>query len=110
MTQKENPFSGREKAIENLGGSTALYEKHLNKFKLKYVQADEELLNLLQSGNIADAEIMAHSIKGLSGTLGLTPLYHASANLEQTLKKGELPWDTPFQEFREKLQAVTTAE
>lgn len=103
MNKKENPFSGREKAIAYMGGNTALYEKHLNKFQVKYAVADQEMELLLSSGELEDAEILAHSIKGLAGTLGLTPLYDAAAGLEQTLKQNAGDLTEALLCFKEKL-------
>lgn len=103
----EDPYAGKEEAIENLGGSTALYEKHLAKFKSHYASAADDLNTMLSSGKRQEAGILAHSVKGLSGTLGLTYIYQASIALEAAIKDET---KTPYPElavFRQKLEAVT---
>lgn len=104
----ENPFAGREKAIENLGGSTALYEKHLAKFKVNYKSAADTMEEYLSSGSREEAKILAHSIKGLAGTLGLPYLAEASAALEAAINEGkeDLSAETAF--FRIKLLHVVS--
>lgn len=113
----ENPFSGKEKAIENLGGLVNLYEKHLGKFKVNYVTSYEEIIKLLADGDTKEAERLVHSIKGLAGTLGLTFLEIASVNLEAALLKNDAHLETatindetdlaPFLlAFKNKLEAV----
>lgn len=80
------PFSGREKAIRNLGGMVWLYEKHLTKFMTAYSDSPASIRNYLAEGNIHDARILTHSIKGLSATLGMDRLHHASCSLENAIK------------------------
>lgn len=79
------PFSGREKAIKNLGGMVWLYEKHLAKFMSAYADSPLNIRNFLVEGNLQEARILAHSIKGLSGTLGLDRLSKASGALERAI-------------------------
>jgi len=103
----EGPFSGRAKAIENLGGMADLYEKHLSKFKVNYATFPVELELLLSSGNIEEARRLVHSVKGLAGTLGLPYLQMVSASLEDALltDKRDLI-DSLFLEFKQKLEEV----
>lgn len=76
------PFSGREKAIKNMGGMVWLYEKHLAKFMSAYADSPLNIRKLLIQGNLHEARLLAHSVKGLSGTLGLNRLSSAAAALE----------------------------
>lgn len=76
------PFSGRDKAIKNMGGMVWLYEKHLAKFMSAYADSPLNIRNFLIEGELQEARILAHSIKGLSATLGMDRLSKASAALE----------------------------
>ena len=108
----------RETAIKNLGGLTALYEKHLARFKIKYKNIDEEILNAINENDAEEARRLAHSIKGLSATLGLMALSTAALELEALLKlaiisglSGEpLRSDisSALDTFREELNEVTS--
>ena len=83
----ENPFRDRAAAIENLGGMVNLYEKHLGRFRENYEGAEGEIRRLLEVGDREEAHRLAHSIKGLAGTLGLPYLQSAASELEEYLKK-----------------------
>jgi len=76
------PFSGREKAIKNMGGMVWLYEKHLAKFMSAYADSPLNIRTLIIEGDLHEARLLAHSIKGLSATLGMERLSKASAALE----------------------------
>lgn len=85
----EDPFSGKEKAIQNLGGLVDVYEKSVARFRTNYQNASNELEQLIQSGKLEEATRFAHSIKGLAGTLGMDPLYRCSAVIEEKLRSGD---------------------
>ena len=80
-----NPFAGKDKAIKNLGGMVWLYEKHVARFMVTYADSPVNIRRLLISGETSEARILAHSIKGLAGTLGMDRLYHAAAALEKSI-------------------------
>ena len=103
---QEDPFSGRDLAIENLGGSTALYEKHLSRFKKNYAQACDTLEDHLTAGHREKARILAHSIKGLAGTLGLTYLARSAEVLESAINSGSENLAPQITVFRDKLEQV----
>lgn len=103
---QEDPFAGRDQAIENLGGSTALYEKHLSRFKKNYAQACDTLEDHLTSGHRDKAKILAHSIKGLAGTLGLTYLARSAEVLESAINNGAENLSPQVTVFRDKLEQV----
>lgn len=76
-----DPYSGREEAIHNLGGMTAIYYKHVSRFKMNYADSTEKIKDFLNNQDYDEAKRAAHSVKGLSGTLGMTTLYKAAATL-----------------------------
>ncbi|MBK5245843.1 MAG: response regulator [Peptostreptococcaceae bacterium] len=102
----ENPFAGKVKAIEDLGGLEHLYNKHLIKFKENYATSYEEAVELLAEGELIDARRLAHSVKGLAGTLGLPYLEKASANLEAAILNDESDFELFLSAFKNKLDAV----
>lgn len=106
LNEIQSPYAGKAKCIENFGGLTALYEKHLQAFKDKYADADETLSQLLESDDLEEARILAHSIKGLSGTLGLTRIYYASADLEASIKTGSGQIQKDLQTFSDCLKEI----
>jgi signal transduction histidine kinase/DNA-binding NarL/FixJ family response regulator/HPt (histidine-containing phosphotransfer) domain-containing protein len=84
-----DPFAGRENAIKNLGGLESIYYKHVEKFKNNYVDSTEHIAALLAENNIDEARRLAHSIKGLGGTLGMLDVMEASSELEKAILKGK---------------------
>jgi response regulator RpfG family c-di-GMP phosphodiesterase len=87
--EKRDPFAGREDAIKNLGGLESIYYKHVEKFKINYAQTTEHIAALLEEKEYDEARRLAHSIKGLGGTLGMLDVMEASAELEKAILKGE---------------------
>ena len=78
----------KENAVKNMGGSTRLYNKHLQRFLSSYADSCHRLQQMIDGNQIDEAIILSHSVKGLAGTLGLADLYEASARLELALKEG----------------------
>lgn len=87
--ERRDPFAGREDAIKNLGGLESIYYKHVEKFKVNYSNSVEHIAALLEEKNYDEARRLAHSIKGLGGTLGMLDVMESSAELEKAILKGE---------------------
>lgn len=83
-----DPLSGREEAIKNLGGMEALYNKHVQKFKRNYANSAEHIQILLEEKNYDEARRLAHTLKGLGGTLGMLDVMETSSELEKAISKG----------------------
>lgn len=70
-----------------LNGRSDRYLNLLHKY-VAYHHADpEKLRGLMSAGQLEDGRLLAHSLKGASGTLGLASIRAASAALEQGLKQ-----------------------
>lgn len=106
----QDPFSGKDEAIRNMGGMRSIYDKHVQKFKDNYVKSTEHISTLLEEKNYDEARRLAHSIKGLSGTLGMLDLMESSAELEKAILKGEA-YDlrVELENFDQDLTAVISA-
>lgn len=61
----------------------------MEKFKTNYAQTTEHITALLEEKDFDEARRLAHSIKGLGGTLGMLDVMEASAELEKAILKGE---------------------
>jgi len=86
---RKDPLAGREEAIKNLGGLESIYLKHTEKFRVNYANTTEKIVKLLEEKNFEEARRLAHSLKGLGGTLGMLEVMNSSAELEQAILKGE---------------------
>ena len=92
--------------LSRVGGNTQLYVKLLCKFREGQENAVPEIKTALQSGNMETASQLAHSLKGVSGNLGMEGLYRAAAELEKAIKEGRKDLDHPMAEFDSHLKVV----
>lgn len=86
-----------EQCYEEMGGQ---YEEVLHrmrskericKFMLKFLddKSYQSLLTAMEAGEENDAFLAAHTLKGVSQTLGFTCLYEASSELTEALRRKE---------------------
>ncbi|HZK02044.1 MAG TPA: Hpt domain-containing protein [Anaerovoracaceae bacterium] len=78
----------RSEAIARLGGNENLYNKYIKRFQIGYSDSDKLLYHLIEMKRYEEAQIFAHSIKGLAATLGLKDLQARSESIETAIKKG----------------------
>ncbi|MFV0517303.1 MAG: ATP-binding protein [Aminipila sp.] len=95
-------------AARNLGCSEKQYIKHLTKFKTAYAHVDTDIQELLIDKNYTEAHRIAHSVKGLAGTLGLYALQQTAAELEFALKEESAKAATILTLFKDELAGVCT--
>ena len=107
MIDLSNPFAGRAEAIKNIGGSESIYNKHVEKFKVNYVNSTFKIKALLDDKEFEEARRLAHSIKGLGGTLGMLNMQSTATALEIGILKGEgYDLSEELAAFEEALRAV----
>jgi PAS domain S-box-containing protein len=75
-----------EAGVARLGGNVGAYRKILSKFADNQADAGAQLSRAIESGDDELAERLAHTLKGLSGTLGAGKLQDAAARLEARLR------------------------
>jgi len=74
--------------LERLMNNEAIYVKLLK--KLPDSIAQQEVLPFIDSGNIETATKNAHTIKGVTGNLSVTPLYTAYTKIVDLLRAGKV--------------------
>ena len=77
-----------EEGSKRVMNNTKLYAKLLNKFK-----ADPSLGQIneaLEKNDLASAQTLVHTLKGLAANLSLTELYKQSVELEAQIKAGSV--------------------
>ncbi|WP_348112861.1 response regulator [Rhodoferax sp.] len=72
--------------LRRMGGKTPLYLSMLRKFKATQPSAWDTLRQAVVSEDLAHAERLAHTLKGLAGNIGATPLQHTAGALETALR------------------------
>ena len=81
--------------IQRIGGNVGAYRKLLAKFAENQADALEELRAALADGDQELSVRIAHTLKGVSGSIGADALHEAAAELESALKQAteSLPED-----------------
>ncbi|WP_295951427.1 response regulator [Rhodoferax sp.] len=72
--------------LRRMGGKTPLYLSMLRKFKAIQPPAWATLRQAVATEDLAHAERLAHTLKGLAGNIGATPLQEAAGVLETALR------------------------
>lgn len=74
--------------LARVGGNLALYVKLLRRFLQQQADAPEQIRAALERGERLDAQRFAHTVKGLSGSLGIRTLQQPAAALEKAIASG----------------------
>jgi two-component system sensor histidine kinase/response regulator len=77
-----------ESGLKRVSGNKELYLKLLRKYVENHGDVPGEIRNNLETGDIATAERLAHTIKGISGSIGATALQEMSAKVEESINNG----------------------
>jgi HPt (histidine-containing phosphotransfer) domain-containing protein len=100
------PGIDKADGLRRMMNKPALYEKILRDFHARLIDAPQVIRATLATGDFASAERLAHSTKGLAGTIGALDLQNAAMALEQALRDGETPSDTVLAQFEQDLHTV----
>ena len=84
-----------EATIARFGGNEALLMRFLTGFSNDKTM--QSLRDAVAAGDLEAMKVAAHSLKGLTGNLGLTPLFNASSELMNALRQGETNTDALYQ-------------
>ncbi len=76
-----------EGGVERIGGNIKSYIRLLQKFSENQATAISDMSGALASDEQDVAVRLAHSLKGVSGSIGATSLYNSAAKLEAALKE-----------------------
>jgi two-component system sensor histidine kinase/response regulator len=75
--------------VRRMGGSVALYRSLLDKFRANQGNFDTSFRQALAEGDQVTAERLAHTLRGIAGTLGAATLQDSAMLLERSIKNGE---------------------
>ncbi len=95
-----------EEGISRLGGNRRLYRDLLSKFSDNHRQFVGVLKAKWEAGDLDEARRMVHTLKGLSGSLGMSDLHHCSRQLEESIKDGEQSLNSSIQPLSNELNRV----
>jgi len=78
-------------AIKRVGGNKKLLCKLLHQFSDDYSSVIERLDTLSLSGDVNGTLMVLHSLRGVSGSLGVSLVYDHAVQLENSIKAGQFP-------------------
>jgi HPt (histidine-containing phosphotransfer) domain-containing protein len=85
--------------FRRLAGNGRLYRELLVKFAAKNGDAGLQISTALQSGDRKVAERIAHTIKGVAGSLGIKRVQFAAEKLERAIRDGDVAVSAILQDF-----------
>jgi PAS domain S-box-containing protein len=88
MTEPELPILDTEAIVRVANGDVVFYARMLTLFLASPATNMNSLRAAFAEGALDTARIQAHSIKGMSGSIGARPLQTAASLLEQSLNRG----------------------
>ena len=103
-----DPAFDTRAALARLGNKRAAYRRILLEYGNEHRDKEAIILEAIARGDLSGAQRTLHSLKGISGNLGMVDLYRAIANLESCLRNEE-PHATETTAFREAFRAVMHA-
>lgn len=76
-----------EDALKRFSGNSSLYKRMIGKFPASVEGLD--VLSFIKEGDLATAVSNAHTLKGVTGNLSITPLYTAYTEIVNLLRANE---------------------
>jgi HPt (histidine-containing phosphotransfer) domain-containing protein len=83
------PILNYEFALNQLGGNEALLIKMLGRFTSEFADVGVEVSALVAENNFDSAKMKVHTVKGISGNLGLQALFNSASYLDAELRVGK---------------------
>ena len=75
-------------SVRRIGGNVVLYYLLLEKFKTNQLQVVSQIREAMAANDAKTAERLAHTLRGIAGTLGAETLQSLAAQLENCFKNG----------------------
>jgi two-component system sensor histidine kinase/response regulator len=99
--------------LRRVADNKQLYRSLLGQFAEKQGDAGARMLNALQKGDPKLAEQIAHTVKGVSGNLGITKVQFSAARVERAFREKDPSIPTVLSEFdsllRQQAQLIAEA-
>ncbi|MFQ3250027.1 MAG: HPt (histidine-containing phosphotransfer) domain-containing protein [Glaciecola sp.] len=83
------PILNYDFALNQLGGNEALLSKMLGRFVSEFADVSNEVMALIEDNDFHNAKMKVHTVKGISGNLGLQALYDCSTRFDALLRVSE---------------------
>lgn len=83
--QSDLPVIDMEFGTAQLSGNRNLFIKLLKKFQAEYADASSRINGFIDNNEFEDLKLVVHTIKGVSGNLGLKALHQACRSFENDI-------------------------
>ncbi|MHA2706058.1 Hpt domain-containing protein [Vibrio owensii] len=104
----KEPYIDIEKMLDSLSGDEESVRMLLEVFIQDHAEDSEKLKGLIAEGKDKEhAQRVAHSLKGVSGSIGAMPLHYISGDIESLIKQGEQVSDDELDQLEDTLQKTT---
>lgn len=104
----KEPYIDIEKMLDSLSGDEESVRMLLEVFIQDHAEDSEKLKGLIAEGKDKEhAQRVAHSLKGVSGSIGAMPLHYISGDIESLIKQGEQVSDDKLDQLEDTLQKTT---
>lgn len=100
---RDYPGINVAQGLKYINGNEKLYVMLLKKFPAQCKEAPREIIDFLAAGQREDATRVAHNVKGLGSTLGMTECSTAAAALEQSIKAADDQFAPLLERFEKEL-------
>lgn len=100
-----------KQGVLNMGNNPELFRKHIGRFKRNSREIIQQLEGFLSQNDYRNASILCHSIKGLSGMLGLTTLHVHMKEAEfffRDLAQKPEEYADRLEQMQRKVRGITT--
>ncbi|MCF2950434.1 Hpt domain-containing protein [Paraglaciecola aquimarina] len=87
MTEHELATFDQEFALSQFSGNESILIKILDKFVSQNESFNQQLMDSLQLTDLSTAKIQVHTLKGVTGNLGMKALHHACKDIEHNLEQ-----------------------
>lgn len=88
--QSDLPVIDMEFGTTQLSGNRNLFIKLLKKFQAEYADASTRISGYINNSELHDLKLIIHTIKGVSGNLGLKALHQASRSFEADILENQI--------------------
>jgi signal transduction histidine kinase/CheY-like chemotaxis protein len=92
--------------LRRIGGKADAYRKQLKRFRDHYSDAAAELRRLIAGHEATGAGEFCHALRGVSGNIGAAALHEKISDIDDRLRRGEIPADADIEEMQTLLQRV----
>ncbi|MCP4271985.1 MAG: response regulator [Gammaproteobacteria bacterium] len=98
-----------ETGLIRVGGNRKLYKNLLIKFRDDYSNSFQKIKRAIEDNNLKDAEMYAHTVRGVAGNIGINKLQKIADDLEAGIRKRETDkFDSMLKKYSRELSKVLT--